>query len=260
MFRFDYRDVSFAHKDAYTSSPKDEFTKHMHYFYEILYFKCGEAEFHVEDHMRVLVPDDIVLIKPGQFHFADINPDLPYERYVLKLPEEALPPYLCERLRGAGNFFSSARDLLPLFERFDAAFDQFEEEEMRIAGISAIWEILLRLSKKENDCDDKNEDPFLNAVLNYIEEHLSERLTLESLAQALNYSESYVASRFREGMKVSIISYIRGKKIMAAHALIQHGMKPNEAAIAMGFVDYSTFYRDYRKLLGESPSKAKSSH
>ena len=60
-------------------------------------------------------------------------------------------------------------------------------------------------------------------------------------------------------MKVSIISYIRGKKVMAAHALIQNGMKPNEAATAMGFTEYSTFYRDYRQLLGGSPSKTKSS-
>lgn len=260
MFRFDYRDVSFAHKDAYTSSPKDEFTKHMHYFYEILYFIRGEAEFHVEDRVRVLAPDDIVLIKPGQFHFADINAALPYERYVFKLPGEALPKYLCQRLNQCGNFFSSSRDLLPLFERLDAAYEQFEEEEeLRIAGISATWEILLHLSKRENDGDDKNEDPFLNTILNYVEEHISERLTLESLAQALNYSESYLASRFREGMKVSIISYIRGKKVMAAHALIQNGMKPNEAATAMGFTEYSTFYRDYRQLLGGSPSKTKSS-
>ena len=230
----------------------------MHYFYEILYFIRGEAEFHVEDRMRVLVPDDIVLIKPGQFHFADINAALPYERYVFKLPEEALPEYLCKRLHESGTFFSSSRDLLPLFKRLDDAYEQFEEEELRIAGISAIWEILLRLSKRENDNDDKSEDPFLNVILNYIEEHLSERLTLKSLAQALNYSESYLASCFREGMKVSVISYIRGKKVMAAHALIQHGMKPNEAAMAMGFADYSTFYRDYRKLLGESPSKTKS--
>ncbi|MCR5491211.1 MAG: hypothetical protein K6F32_03680, partial [Bacilli bacterium] len=58
-------------------------------------------------------------------------------------------------------------------------------------------------------------------------------------------------------MHVSLISYVRGKKIMAAHSLIMRGVKPSDAAAMMGFTDYSTFFRGYQKMLGVAPSSAK---
>ena len=60
-------------------------------------------------------------------------------------------------------------------------------------------------------------------------------------------------------MHVPLMQYIRSKKIHASLALISHGMKPQEAASAMGFADYSTFYRCYLKIIGKRPSEIKRS-
>ena len=55
-------------------------------------------------------------------------------------------------------------------------------------------------------------------------------------------------------MKVPIGQYIRNKKIMIAYSLIQKGLKPTQVAENIGFLDYSTFYRTYVKVVGASPS------
>ena len=41
---------------------------------------------------------------------------------------------------------------------------------------------------------------------------------------------------------------------MIAYSLIQKGLKPTQVAENIGFLDYSTFYRTYVKVVGASPS------
>lgn len=261
MFQFDYRDVSFAHKNGFSSSPKDEFHKHMHHFYEVVYFECGSVEFHVEGVSRSLCPGDVVLIQPGQFHFADVDRGYAYQRYVCKVPEEALPPFLQERVQKLEPFFENCESLLPLLEELDRYAEEFlnDEEEMRCLCIGRMEELLIRLSKQENVHLQAKDSSVARNLVDYIEAHLGEHLTLESLADAFHYSPSYVAMSFRKEMHVSLISYVRGKKIMAAHALIMRGVKPSDAAALMGFTDYSTFFRGYQKMLGTAPSSVKRS-
>lgn len=260
MFSFDYRDVSFAHKLGFASSPKDEFHKHMHHFYEVIYFERGNVQFHIEGLTRTLLPGDIVFIQPGQFHFASVDREVDYQRYVCKIPEEALPPHLRERALKFGSFFASCESLAPLLEDIEEFSKQFEGEDMRSLAICKIIELLIRLCDKESIRLEEKKESVAQGLVNYIEEHLREPLDLESLADAFHYSPSYVATSFRKEMHVSLISYVRGKKIMAAHSLILHGMKPSEASALMGFGDYSTFYRTYQKYLGTAPSVTKRSN
>lgn len=259
MFTFDFRDVSFAHKNGFTSSPRDEFHKHMHHFYEVVYFEKGIVEFHVEGISKKLEPGDVVLIRPGQFHFAEVDRKSEYQRYVCKLPEEAIYPFLVEKLNKMESFFPACQELLPILEELDRYEPMFrnEPDSMRALCVSKIIEFMVNLCHKESLHIEPEQESIGRALANYVEEHLNERITLESLAQAFHYSQSYIASNFRKEMHVSIISYVRGKKVMAAHSLILHGVKPSDAATMMGFTDYSTFFRCYQKMVGISPSLAK---
>ena len=261
MFTFDYRDVSFAHKVGFSSSPKDEFDKHMHHFYELIYFVRGEVDFHVEGISSPVNPGDVVLIQPGQFHFAEVNRSREYERYVCKVPEEILPPYLRERMVRLKPFFVHCEGLLPILNDLDSYAEEFleSEEDMRALCCARLTELFIRLCKEENANIEETKNSVAHDLVNYIETHLGEKLTLESLADAFHYSTSYIATSFRREMHVSIISYVRGKKIMAAHAMILHGVKPSDAATMMGFSDYSTFFRSYQKMLGVSPSAGRKS-
>ncbi|MBO4540803.1 MAG: helix-turn-helix domain-containing protein [Bacilli bacterium] len=257
MFLFEHRGISFAHKEGFSSSPKDEFDKHMHHFVEVVYLQKGEVEFHVEDDKRLLSSGDVVLILPGQYHFADVNRGETYERYVLKVPEEELSSSLVSRLLHYPNFFSSCQSLFPLLQSLDEGFQEYEEEEFHDFCIAKIVEFFLLLSKKQGSRKGERIDPLVRRIVDYVEENLREPLSLERIAESLSYSQSRISKAFSSEMHVSLMSYIRGKKIMGAHALIRQGMKAQDAAFAMGFSDYSTFYRGYLKMLGEKPSSGK---
>ena len=258
MFQYESRSVSFAHKVDFASFPKDEFYKHMHPFFEVIYLVEGSVEFHLETNTRHLLPGDVVLIQPGKFHFAVVDHDHRYERYVFKVPEDYLPPHLVKNLAKAEPFFPDCSSMLPVFQEFDRYAEQYEGDDLYALCAARMTEILVLLSKHPGAPTPSQEAPTIaQEIVAYVEEHISERMTLETVAKALHYSPSYVATAFKAEMHVPLMQYVRSKKVHASLALINHGTRPQEAAAQMGFADYSTFYRCYIKVLGKRPSEVK---
>ena len=54
MFNFIYKNIDFAHKLDHASLPSEEYYKHIHYFYEILYFMKGNVQDTIESETRNL--------------------------------------------------------------------------------------------------------------------------------------------------------------------------------------------------------------
>ena len=135
MFQFEHNGLSAAHKLGFASSPKDQFDKHMHPFYEVVYLLQGNVTFHVEEGCRKLNVGDAVFIKPGQYHFADVVREETYERYVFKIEEEELAPLLIKRIASYPSFFEDCRALLPLLKTLDE--EKGDEEERHIPSCFA---------------------------------------------------------------------------------------------------------------------------
>ena len=256
MFSYTNEDIDFAHKQDYASSPKDEYGKHMHYFYELVYFIQGDVDYTIEDETRHLESGDIAFIKPGQFHFATVNRKKIYERYVVKFPEEALPPFLLERVKELEKFYPVCSTQEYLFKQLDYVYEHYDGEEISLLFLSKLEELLINLSKLGNQ-DTQEKDPRISRITTYIEEHIKEKMTLKEIAQDLGYSESYLSAIFRDKMKISLMQYIRSKKVIAARTFIINGSKPQEVSDFFGFSDYSTFYRSYIKVSGYPPNKDK---
>ena len=254
MFSFVYKDIDIAHKLDRASSPKDEYGKHMHIFFELVYFVSGSVNYHVEANEKILKSDDIVLIGPGVYHFAEVNRNDLYERYVLKFPAEFLPPHIHIQSLAENPFFIVDPYLGRLIRALDAYVDDFSEDDAYVLIKSHIQMLLVFLSHLRKDGINQTGDKITRDLIEYIDRHIKEPLTLESIASDLHFSSSYLVSRFKKEMKTSIMKYVRSKKIVLAHSLIASGGKPHEVAEALSFEDYSTFYRCYTKLLGQSPT------
>jgi methylphosphotriester-DNA--protein-cysteine methyltransferase len=56
-------------------------------------------------------------------------------------------------------------------------------------------------------------------------------------------------------MKITINRYIAIKKIHYAAELIRTGVSANEAALAAGYNHYTTFYHNYKQIMGYAPMK-----
>ena len=91
-------------------------------------------------------------------------------------------------------------------------------------------------------------------IVQFVDEHLGERITLDELAIHTARSKSSVCHLFEEKMGISPKQYILQKKMAMANKLIREGVPPTQAAIQVGYDNYSTFYRAYRKFFSVNPS------
>lgn len=97
--------------------------------------------------------------------------------------------------------------------------------------------------------------PVLADVCTYIDAHLSEKLTLPSLALLAGLSPSYFGQMFRAALGTSPISYILDQRVLRAREMLRHGhFTVAEVAHAVGFSDQHQMNRHFRRLLHVPPS------
>jgi AraC-like DNA-binding protein len=78
------------------------------------------------------------------------------------------------------------------------------------------------------------------------------RIIFKSLAFFV--SKFYLCRVFKGYSGTSIHAYINKKRIMMAKEYIENGMSARAASEAVGYQDYSAFYRAYVKIVGKSPT------
>lgn len=255
MFKFKYKDIDFSHKLDRASSPQDEYWKHMHPFNEIVFFVKGAAEYTVEAQTQKLQKGSLVFIRSGKFHFATVDKGQDYERYVLKFPDSAIPPYLKEKFDEISPFFTSGYAYDYLFDELDSDFElmNVSEEDIRTLFLCILVKLLVILSHQQEKAE-FDTDPVSNQILLYVNQHIKDDLSLSSIATALNYSQSYLANLFKKKMHSSLMQYIRYRKCILAYKMISAGEKPQTVASNLGFKEYSTFFRAYKNIIGVAPS------
>lgn len=67
-----------------------------------------------------------------------------------------------------------------------------------------------------------NNNAVVKKVVDYIETHIDEDLSLDKIANALNYSKFYIARIFTEETKCTVYKYIQGRRLtLAAQKLVE---------------------------------------
>ena len=248
MFKFTHKDIDFSHKLDKASTPTEHFFKHLHPFYEILFFVKGNVTYTVESETKKLATGDIVFIEPNKYHFAVVDLSVPYERYVLNFPVTILPSFMIERLSSFSPFIPCAKKFATFFSQMDSYVSSFDNEELHTLLICELMKFLIMISQEPVHVSQKI-NAFIEKIIKYIDENLKTNITLDTLVEEFHFSKSYINNKFKEYMKIPIMHYIRSKKIVAAHRLILGGEKKMDVAKMYGFDNYSTFYRAYSQFL-----------
>lgn len=97
----------------------------------------------------------------------------------------------------------------------------------------------------------------LSQCLEYIDSHYRDDLTLTGLSKQFGISRSSLCAAFPQFSGMPLQKYITHKRITEAQILIRsHPEMPlAQIALAVGYEDNSTFYRNFLRISGISPSK-----
>ena len=232
------------------------FPTHMHNEYEMLFFIEGNADYMIESSVYTLERYDLLFIKPRTYHNLLPRSSAPYERFVINFTDEeavSVPEGIGCIFNAAGNAFIRGS-----FEEWARLEARGRYNELEIFVKSVIRPLLTVAANTEQDerSARASRDDRLKNVLDHIDSHPAENITLGQISDKFYLSPSWLAHMFKKRMGISLMQYASRKRMLYAEQLIKAGTPPTTAAEICGFDNYSTFYRQYKKALGISPRAA----
>ncbi len=240
---------------------QSDFKLHTHENYEIFCFLSGNADYSVEGNRYKLLPGDILIMRKNEFHHLILKSNAPYERIVVNFsfpdntPQTLLLAPFEERKAGSRNLYrpSNIRDnnLLFYLKKMIETKDNQRKVCWLLPFLDELYSAFCQTDSYEKPAKDKATD-----VINYINMHLTEKISLQFLSEHFFISQNHLNRLFKESTGTTVWDYITVKRLVLAKDKIAAGAKPTEAYLAAGFTDYTTFFRAYKKHFGTSPKKA----
>lgn len=271
-----YQELEMSHRyvDAYRHESVEggHIPLHSHSFYELMYCRnsCG-IEYLLGPSRYLLQRGDLVFAPPGVNHRPLLADKLvePCRRDVVWISREfvaqmtrifPLPgamdweqPFL---LRAAGTPWEV------LGEHFQTIVQEALHRgpgwEALLAGDTIVLLTLLaRALAGQNGVPlaQAEKPELLELVFAYIETHLEEQITLADTAKRFWVSESKISQTFRQRLGISFYRCVTQRRLIAAKSLIAQGVPLNTVNERVGFTDYSTFFRAFKREYGIAPSQ-----
>ncbi len=246
------------------------FDRHCHDHYELLYVARGRGRYVVEGVEYPMEPGTLLLLRPYEYHYVCPEKGI-YERYVINFgvskKNDLSRLSLLGRVpagEGKGLYFPSetlhraipdAYAMLGHLPRQVTHTEELTEEEKLLLS-SVVMQVLYLLTFSNRRHEELYADhEGVRAAIRYINLHLDDELSLEELSRECFVSKYYLCRAFRACTGSTVGEYITAKRIAKAKHMIERGEAASTAALAVGYCDYSAFFRAYRKVTGESPKR-----
>ncbi len=272
---YDPISVPFLFFRSTTENTKDSpFTPyHRHDAYEIYLFLGGNRKMCIEKSCILCQPGDMFIISPDQLHAGLCDEDCEYDRIVINVKQEVLDG-LSQKGINLGECFcfesinQIKRTNLTLRER-EAVIDIYDKylKAQKQSGFGQtllcetyITQLLIFINRwflsGSSQGQTENLMPkLISDVMTYIHEHLSEEITLDSLAEKFFFDGRYISKSFKLHTGITIRDYILDQRIARAKKLLSVGSNVSEACYKSGFSDYANFIRSFKNHVGISPGK-----
>ena len=127
-----------------------------------------------------------------------------------------------------------------------------------------IIELLAKVSKyiekhTNQDLSPTSSNKIINQIIDYINRHYTEDVTLDILANRFHFSKYYISHLFKDYVGVSPYDYLIIRRLYTFNDLVRGKHSIREACFLTGFNNYSNFYRLYKKHFKITPQQFKNS-
>ncbi len=246
---------------------------HSHDYYEIFILLVGDACLKIENEVYPIIQGDIIVFPPHMHHQVllanEDNKDSLYERIYMYVTEPCLNSFdfRDESIRDVFELAAQRHKYLFHIQNHEDYADildcmlylyrskknQEESELVKRASLLKLLAVLAKDIKEELEKDDSN--PLARQIAQYVKEHCRERVTMKSLSDYFYVNEQSLSKTFRKQHQMSIHDYCNQCRIEIAKEKMQEGFTLSEASDFVGFTDYSTFYRTFKKVVGKTPKE-----
>ncbi|SDD04841.1 AraC family transcriptional regulator, L-rhamnose operon transcriptional activator RhaR [Paenibacillus sp. UNCCL117] len=248
--------------------------QHDHEFIELAYVGEGRGFHYMENEVRPAARGQLFVIPVGVSHvFRPSSPDTASEPLVVYncifqpglidslLPvvtEEPIAAYMKELQTGKLSC-EAITDVDACLEALFLAMHR--EHELPQSGASTYLRSLLlqllltmhRLKHRESSEWPGKHDRFIQ-VLEYVERHYSEELTLSQLTESFRWSERQLQRLFKRHTSQTFLHYLQGVRVRKSCEQLRKSDRTIGAiAESVGYRDVNSFIALFKKVVGQTP-------
>lgn len=245
---------------------------HCHDGYEILIFLGQDSLYYTENEGKLLQRGDIIFCAPYTFHCAAPQNEKDYIRVLINISEPLLQSLGEPGTNLSGMFYRNSPGNLNLISVEESQLQDFcslairIETELKQAQYGStlliralLTQLLVLLNRHAPEPASSTftsvMPPLVAEIFAYIEQHLTEDLSLNILASSLYHNGDYLSRCFKAVTGTSIQQFILAKRVTLAQKLLREGVTPCDACYLSGFHNYSNFSRAFSKQIGMSPKQ-----
>ncbi len=240
------------------------YTLHTHDKCELYCIMSGKGQFKIEGNSYPLSAGDILIMRPGEAHYIDVDPLCPYSRVFVHFdpslfdsfdPERHLLEPFNSRERGKLNKYSSDEFQSDRYRSFVDTI-RSRDKLTRINAVAKLLPLLDDICKAfGNKTVSVESETVIQKILKYINSNITEHISIDEICREFYISKSQLCRIFKTNTGSTIWEYITAKRLVLAQNYIRSGHAPSKIFANCGFGDYSTFYRAYKKRFGISPNE-----
>ncbi|MBR6381498.1 MAG: AraC family transcriptional regulator [Lachnospiraceae bacterium] len=253
-----------------------DFLPHWHNAIEIIIPIENYYDVEVDQESFHLMPGDILFIPPRKMHY--LHAPKTGSRFICLFDVDFFP-----MIRGYSGMQQVVESLIlltpdthaPIYSEVYDLFNQIWSEYFQYtefyefsiySNLFRIYTLISRyqlgqihLFTDSNPAKRKEYFSKLNGVLEYIDEHFTEDLTLDDAADFSGFSKFHFSRLFKEYMNCTFYDYLVSRRIKAAEFyLTNQEMSITDVALQSGFSSISTFNRTFKMKKGCTPGEYRS--
>ena len=244
---------------------KDILDLHWHERYELCQVLNNGCGFIVDGQMISAEVGDIIAINENVVHQFIINSNDTYIR-ICQLPLKLVLNFKNRVMPLATHIkIEDIKAVSGLEERINMLFAIMEQEKAEqstannpfIQSLASSLYFLLERHFSIADgsfSQDKERKDFYK-IIEYVNEHFREDITVELVAKQLYFTRGKVTSLFKKYAGEGLNEYTNKLRIKRANSLLLSGMSITEAALESGFQSIRTFNNVYKQIMGITPSE-----
>lgn len=264
---------------------------HIHDCYEIYYSISGGKQFLIDNRFYDFKPGDLFFINQYESHYLSQIDSVTHERIILSIYPDYLKScctdqtdlnycfssrghagghkvsltadeqsrflYYIHKLRDVGTFGQDVLEHALFLELMTFLNKIFYTRNVQTAQAidASSRSAVLSANTADHEKNPSSRHTQIDAILSYVNQNLTQELTIQNLASHFYLSPSYLCKIFKSETGTTINRYITAKRITHAKALLAEGYSVTDVCPMCGFNDYSNFLKAFTKAVGISPKK-----
>lgn len=242
---------------------------HTHNGVEFFFTLTDLPDVLLNDQVSGVSKGSLIVIPPYNVHQLFNQSLTVYERYILSINSEWLQ-YIFHHNPSIMNY--ADRTATPLILRLSEAqqtrlirsYEDFLKNKTAfdLNCYVSFFTLLSQVDRIIHECLSSvsvslrisGSQKIVNEIISYINEHLCEDLSLDSIAAHFYMNKDYLGRLFKTHTHATMGHYIAMQKTSKAQLLLQEGQSVTQVQEYLGFSSYSYFFKFFKKMTGISPS------